>query len=72
LVADVVAGQDVFDTILVYDVSRWGRFQDADESAHLEFLCRSAGVRPVVEHGHAVADESTWPSSSAVMLATSS
>lgn len=45
LIADVVAGQDVFDTILVYDVSRWGRFQDADESAHLEYLCRLAGVR---------------------------
>jgi hypothetical protein len=25
-------------------VSRWGRFQDTDESAHYEFLCRSAGV----------------------------
>jgi DNA invertase Pin-like site-specific DNA recombinase len=45
LIADVVAGQDAFDTILVYDVSRWGRFQDADESAHLEYLCRLAGVR---------------------------
>jgi DNA invertase Pin-like site-specific DNA recombinase len=44
LIADVVAGQDVFDTILVYDVSRWGRFQDADESAHLEYMCRLAGV----------------------------
>lgn len=45
LIADVVAGQDAFDTILVYDISRWGRFQDADESAHLEYLCRLAGVR---------------------------
>lgn len=45
LIADVAAGQDVFDTILVYDVSRWGRFQDADESAHLEYLCRLGGVR---------------------------
>jgi len=40
LIADVAAEQDIFDTILVYDVSRWGRFQDADESAHLEYLCR--------------------------------
>ena len=31
-------------TILVYDVSRWGRFQDTDEPAHYEFLCKSAGV----------------------------
>ena len=30
--------------ILVYDVSRWGRFQDTDEAAHYEFLCKSAGV----------------------------
>lgn len=45
LIADIAAGQDAFDTILVYDVSRWGRFQDADESAHLEYLCRLGGVR---------------------------
>lgn len=45
LIADVVGGQDRFSTILVYDVSRWGRFQDADESAHLEYLCRLGGVR---------------------------
>jgi len=32
-------------SILVYDVSRWGRFQDPDEAAHYEFLCKSAGVR---------------------------
>lgn len=30
--------------MLVYDVSRWGRFQDTDEAAHYEFLCKSAGV----------------------------
>jgi DNA invertase Pin-like site-specific DNA recombinase len=34
-----------FGHILVYDVSRWGRFQDVDESAHYEYLCRRAGVR---------------------------
>jgi hypothetical protein len=26
-------------------VSRWGRFQDADESAHYEFICKRAGVK---------------------------
>jgi DNA invertase Pin-like site-specific DNA recombinase len=31
-------------TVLVYDVSRWGRFQDTDESAHYEFVCRQVGV----------------------------
>jgi DNA invertase Pin-like site-specific DNA recombinase len=33
-----------FSVILVYDVSRWGRFQDADESAYYEYICRKAGV----------------------------
>jgi DNA invertase Pin-like site-specific DNA recombinase len=44
LLKDVVAGDLACKAILVYDVSRWGRFQDADESAHYEFLCKSAGV----------------------------
>lgn len=34
-----------FKVILVYDVSRWGRFQDADESAYYEYLCRRAGIQ---------------------------
>ena len=34
LIADVETGQANFNLILVYDVSRWGRFQDADESAY--------------------------------------
>jgi DNA invertase Pin-like site-specific DNA recombinase len=45
LIQDVVSGNSDFAAILVYDVSRWGRFQDADESAHYEFLCRKAGIR---------------------------
>ena len=44
LLQDVVAGDSGYRAILVYDVSRWGRFQDTDESAHYEFLCKSAGV----------------------------
>ncbi|MDV6333161.1 recombinase family protein [Asticcacaulis sp. 201] len=44
LIADVQAGKADFTAILVYDVSRWGRFQDADESAHYEFICREAGI----------------------------
>ena len=43
LLQDVVSGTD-FKAILVYDVSRWGRFQDTHESAHYEFLCKSAGI----------------------------
>ena len=30
--------------MIVYDVSRWGRFQDADESAYYEYICRRAGI----------------------------
>jgi DNA invertase Pin-like site-specific DNA recombinase len=44
LLEDVVSGRNTFKVVLVYDVSRWGRFQDTDESAHYEFLCKSAGV----------------------------
>jgi len=45
LIQDVVQGEASYKAILVYDVSRWGRFQDTDESAHYEFLCKSTGVR---------------------------
>jgi DNA invertase Pin-like site-specific DNA recombinase len=45
LITDVCAGRANFSRVLVYDVSRWGRFQDVDESAHYEFLCRQAGIR---------------------------
>jgi len=44
LLNDVVSGSLEFKVILVYDVSRWGRFQDVDEAAHYEFLCRSSGI----------------------------
>jgi len=44
LLADVFGGRPGYNAILVYDVSRWGRFQDLDEAGHLEFLCRRAGV----------------------------
>lgn len=44
LLKDVVEGQVGFRAVLVYDVSRWGRFQDADEAAHYEYLCKSSGV----------------------------
>jgi DNA invertase Pin-like site-specific DNA recombinase len=44
LIRDVESGQADFSVILVYDVSRWGRFQDADESAYYEYICRRAGI----------------------------
>src|SRR6266550_223764 len=45
LLDDVRSGHADFDHILVYDVSRWGRFQDVDESAHYEFICKQAGIK---------------------------
>ena len=45
LLSDVLQHRAVFRAVLVYDVSRWGRFQDADEAAHYEFLCKSSGVK---------------------------
>jgi len=47
LIEDVRSGYAEFDHVLVYDVSRWGRFQDVDESAHYEFICKEAGVKVV-------------------------
>lgn len=45
LIRDVESGEADFQIILVYDVSRWGRFQDADESAYYEYICRRAGIQ---------------------------
>ena len=44
LLEDVQSGRSDFSAVLVYDISRWGRFQDADESAYHEYLCKRAGV----------------------------
>ena len=44
LIEDIEGGQTEFKTVLVYDISRWGRFQDADESAYYEYVCKRAGI----------------------------
>jgi DNA invertase Pin-like site-specific DNA recombinase len=44
LIADVQSGVADYSAILVLDVTRWGRFQDADESAYYEYICRRAGI----------------------------
>jgi DNA invertase Pin-like site-specific DNA recombinase len=61
LLQDVVSPDPPFRAILVYDVSRWGRFQDTDESAHYEFVCKSAGV-PVHYCCETFANDGTLPS----------
>src|SRR5579862_4797559 len=45
LIHDVEHSKADFSVILVYDVSRWGRFQDADESAYYEYICRRAEIQ---------------------------
>jgi DNA invertase Pin-like site-specific DNA recombinase len=45
LMREVQTAAAKFSAILVYDVSRWGRFQDADEGAYYEHLCSRAGIR---------------------------
>lgn len=44
MIAEVEAGNAGFQAILAYDVSRWGRFQDADESGFYEYICKRAGI----------------------------
>lgn len=44
MIDTVTSGSADFRAILVYDVSRWGRFQDADESGYYEYICRKAGI----------------------------
>src|SRR5206468_8293016 len=44
MIADVQSGSAGYRAILVYDISRWGRFQDTDESAYYEYLCKRAGI----------------------------
>ncbi len=62
LLQDVTGGNTDYKVILVYDVSRWGRFQDTDEAAHYEFLCKSAGV-PIHYCAETFANDGSLPSS---------
>lgn len=44
LLKDVVSGNTGYQAVLVYDVSRWGRFVNNDEAAYYEYLCSSSGI----------------------------
>jgi DNA invertase Pin-like site-specific DNA recombinase len=61
LLQDVARGDCRYRAILVYDVSRWGRFQDTDEAAHYEFICKSAGI-PVHYCAETFANDGSMPS----------
>jgi DNA invertase Pin-like site-specific DNA recombinase len=45
LLSDVESGVADFSVVVVYDISRWGRFQDSDEAASYEYRCRANGAR---------------------------
>lgn len=47
LLNDAQSGSADFANVLVFDVSRWGRFQDTDESAHYEFICKQARIKVI-------------------------
>jgi DNA invertase Pin-like site-specific DNA recombinase len=47
LLNDVKKAEPGFAAILVYDVSRWGRFPDPDEAAVYEHACKSRGIRVI-------------------------
>jgi DNA invertase Pin-like site-specific DNA recombinase len=66
LLRDVVEGDQPYRAILVYDVSRWGRFQDTDEAAYYEFLCKRSGF-PIHYFAEIFSNDATM--SSAVMKA---
>ena len=44
LLSDVDSGRADFNLILVYDISRWGRFLDSGEGAYYEDICGRAGI----------------------------
>lgn len=45
LLNDVGAPNPGFSAVLVYDISRWGRFPDPDEAAVYEQTCKRRGIR---------------------------
>lgn len=56
LMQDVQSQDPNFSRILVFDISRWGRFQDIDEAAYHEHTCRRAGIE-VIYCGERFADD---------------
>lgn len=47
LLRDVMEAPRPFDVVLVYDVSRWGRFKDIDAAAYYEYTCRLHGAKMI-------------------------
>jgi len=47
LLADVQEPRPGFTAVLVYDISRWGRFPDPDEAAAYEQSCKRRGIKVI-------------------------
>ncbi len=47
MIRAVESGKSDFDTILVSDISRWGRFTDSKETDRWESVCNKYGVKLV-------------------------
>ena len=45
LMAEIESGRADFEAVIIYDISRWGRFQDVDEPAYYEHICSRAGIQ---------------------------
>ena len=57
LLREVMDEPRPFDSVLVYDVSRWGRFQDIDAAAYYEYTCRLHGAKVIYVQEHFGSDE---------------
>jgi DNA invertase Pin-like site-specific DNA recombinase len=67
LLSDVDSGRADFNLVLVYDISRWGRFLDPGEGAYYEDICKRAGIRafrsPIVPSNAGITARPPRPSS---------
>jgi DNA invertase Pin-like site-specific DNA recombinase len=45
LIKDIETGAANFQVVLLYDVSRWGRFRDPNDVAYFENFCSRAGIK---------------------------
>jgi DNA invertase Pin-like site-specific DNA recombinase len=57
LLQDLTSSKE-FASVLVYDASRWGRFQDTDAAAYYEYHCRLHGDRRHLRRGDVRGDVS--------------
>lgn len=55
------SGLAEFTTVLVYDVSRWGRFQDVDEAAIMSMLADAPASRSATVPNRFQMTDRRWP-----------